>query len=128
MVTGVFCANADANVLRYAKNALGPSSVEYWAASYYITGAGFNPLNKALFDAGEMIRKSNKTSMDMEQTYGPLIQTACNGWTATVIKQGMNDVSADIAIGLQLVNVNNIYPYYDEIIHEDMCETVFGGC
>jgi len=127
VVTGVFCTNADANVLSYAKNAFGNSSVEYEAASYYIIGAGVNPLNKTLFDAGQMVRKSNKTFMDMEQQYGTLIQSVCNGWTATEINQGMHDISADIAIGLQLVNVDNIYPYYDEIIHEDMCETVVGG-
>lgn len=127
ILSSSFCAKADSNVMLYAQSALGSNTEGYKVAEYYIVGAGANPLNQSLDDASKYVSQANATLSSLTRTYGNIIHDSCKGWTADDINTDISKINAGIQAAKSLVSKDNIYPYYDKIVHDDLCGTVIAS-
>jgi hypothetical protein len=122
-----FCANADESVLGYAKYDLGANSTEFKTAAYYITdGAGENPIMTELNSAQSYLEQANASFAQFDALW-PLIKVSCSDWNPNDIEQDLTTVETGVLDAKKIVDLKNIYPYYDEIVHENACGTVISS-
>jgi hypothetical protein len=121
-----FCSNADENVLAYSQNFFGADTDQQIALTYYVTGTGSNPYNSMLIEGKDSINEANDTFASLD-IYEEAIKANCDGWTKAGVMQDIQQIDPEIDSALVLISRENIYPYYDTLMHDDMCSTVIVG-
>jgi len=124
---GSLCTDVDYNILGWAQSVFPGNSTLYQATSYYISDVGANPLSKTLDDASLSLSDANGQFKQLNATYGPVIKQQCNGWSAEPVLADMTTINGSMAVARSLVSRKNIYPYYKNVMHDDMCSTVIAG-
>jgi hypothetical protein len=127
ILSASFCHDPDANTLEYAKHAFRADSEAYQATSYYITGQGTNPLKQQLDEAQSNVTAVGAQFDTFDKTFGTQIQQFCKGWTTATVQQDLGNLTQEIKNMYPIVERDNIYPYYNKIVHEDACTTVIAG-
>lgn len=120
--TAVFCKDADANVISHVNyNFLG--QFEAQLTTYYVGGRGGNPLEMQLAFASDELDSVMVNISD----YTDSIKLVCPGWTSTNITSNLNATQGVIAQAQTFISADNIYPYYDKMVHHDICDTCLQG-
>jgi hypothetical protein len=129
-VIGSYCQDTDSNTLAYAKWGLGGTSVEYEAASFYVTGvssSGVNPLEQLLNEASAALSSAKGELGKIDNTTRALLKVQCDGWDVQPVYQDIDSADAYITVGKRLVSRDNVYPYYQNLFQNDTCDTVITG-
>lgn len=124
---GSFCKDADKNVLTYIKHFAGANhlgEVAYNTSAYYVKAEGSSPLL-------DQLAQANTTMLALSEqlkTYGDTVATQCKDEKAV---QNMTAVVSSAQAPLEawgrLLSPQNVYPYYQSMVHKDACATAVSG-
>jgi len=123
IVSSSFCADVDTNALAFIGRLAGEHSTEYELSQYYITGQGNNSLLQDLSAASKQLQAADASI----STYGPQVEALCSWRGLSQLKSGTSDAQSALDLGSQLLSEQNVYPYYDEAIRQDVCKTMIIG-
>jgi len=123
IVTSSFCVNVDANSLAWIAHLAGTESVSYQLSNYYIAGVGNNPLLQDLSDASTQLTQAQQSFAAAKP-----FEANCPSWGKYEDVMGaLTSAQASITSGSNLLSTDNIYPYYQQAVREDICKTVVIG-
>lgn len=123
IATSSFCVNVDSNSLSWTEHLRGNKSVSYELGRYYIEGTGSNRLLEELSNASSQLAKAEQSLSDVEQ-----ISASCPEWGRYQdMSSALATAQASIRSGQQILSRDNIYPYYDVAIRQDLCSTFIIG-
>jgi len=124
IVSSSFCSRVDSNALTYIEHLAGTNSTLFALSKYYITGNGLNPLLKDLENTAAKMQSLQTTLAQ----FSGAITRSCPDW------HGAGNMSSSIARaqtsidhGQRLLSLANVYPYYDQVVHKDACQTLVIG-
>lgn len=121
--TSSFCENADKNTLAWIAHLSGAKSDTYQFASFYIKGTGSNPVTEKLDDV--------TSQLDMLTQDAKVLGVAaqfCPDWPySSDLTTTLDKASGSISEARDRLSRNNVYPYYDVVVHNDVCGSVIVG-
>lgn len=123
IVTSSFCENVDNNTLAFIGHHFKYDSEEYQLSKYYITGEGRNPLLVDLQNASEQLDDANQTI----SAYGHEVEKLCSWRGLEELQAGAAEAKSSLTFGYLLLSQNNVYPYYEKTIRQDLCQTTMVG-
>lgn len=123
VVTSSFCADVDSNSLAFIGKLTGYDSEEYQLSKYYITGEGDNPLLMDLSNASEQLSSANASIT----AYGREVEALCSWRGLEELEKGAATAQASLHFGNLLLSPQNVYPYYDRAVRQDLCQTTMIG-
>ena len=121
IVTSSFCKNVDSNSLAYIQNIAGSNSTTYELSLYSIEGNGRNPLLEQLQSANhELVQVA-----DTLNQFGSQVTLICPKWKGLQdLQDGIKTAQGSLQTGFSLLSPDNVYPYYDKAVRQDLCQTV----
>lgn len=123
VVTSSFCEDVDSNALAFIGKYVGYESEEYQLSRYYITGQGDNPLLMDLSNASQQLALANQSIT----SYGSEVEALCSWRGLEELKKGTAQAQAALEFGNLLLSPQNVYPYYDHAVRQDLCRTTMIG-
>lgn len=124
IVTSSFCKNVDSNSIAYIQSIEGSNSTTYELSLYYIQGKGKNPLLEQLQSAdAELVQVG-----DTLNNFGDQVAAFCPEWKGLPdLKDGIKSAHVSLQSGFSLLSPQNIYPYYNKAVRQDLCQTMVIG-
>lgn len=124
IVTSGLCLVPDETVLGFARHSFGQNSGEFDMARYYIRGSGVNP-------GFEHLRLAEKDIVDAiawVRHYGDVLAKTCPQWgqessaisNLQIVQYSVNETQS-------LLAPQNVYPYYQTVVHGLLCDSLPGG-
>jgi hypothetical protein len=132
-----FCYDVDSNMVEVLNVTIGDNSswgkdnglTAFDTSVYYITGQGTNPLMDQLDAANESLaslqskvellsQATAMTSPDCQAKFQAPMQS---------LSSGTADGQAEVLAAQGLLEPSNVYPYYQQAVHQQLCSTVIDG-
>lgn len=124
IVTSSFCKDVDSNSLAYIQSIAGSNSATYELSRYYIEGTGTNPLLEQLNSSDRELAQVDDTM----NKFGKQVAMFCPKWKGLPeLKDGISTAQESLQTGFSLLSPQNIYPYYNSAVRQNLCQTVVIG-
>jgi len=124
-VLSSFCLDVDASTVALAAYVSGgKDSLGYAIGSYYVTGEGTNPLLHELARAKQNVAEVDASTKQL----GSLLSSLCPHWDKLENVTGCLRLARESLFEAgELLTVEHVYPYYDEVVRKAACDTTAEG-